>query len=101
MLLVQEVKTSISYLEEIFKVDISNIDDDKIKSRKDEIQNTCSSWITFHKRCRFYILECVNSVTEDQIEDTVGSIVTRNGKIVWKHKPNGPFYMLKLRSKLY
>ena len=37
MLLVQEVKTSISYLEEIFKVDISNIDDDKIKSRKDEI----------------------------------------------------------------
>ena len=37
MFLVQEVKTSISYLEEIFKVDISNIDDDKIKSRKDEI----------------------------------------------------------------
>ena len=28
MLLVQEVKTSISYLEELFKVDISNINDD-------------------------------------------------------------------------
>ena len=73
----------------------------KSKVERMRSQNTCSSWITFHKRCRFYTLECVNSVTEDQIEDTVGSIVTRNGKIVWKHKPNGPFYMLKLRSKLY
>ena len=37
MFLVQEVKTSISYLEEIFKVDMSNINDDEIKSRKDEM----------------------------------------------------------------
>ena len=37
MFLVQEVKTSISYLRELFKVDISNISDDEIKSRKDDI----------------------------------------------------------------
>ena len=30
MFLVQEVKTGISYLEEIFKADISNISDDEI-----------------------------------------------------------------------
>ena len=28
-------------------------------------------------------------------------IVTRNGKIVWKHGPNQPFYALMLRTKLY
>ena len=37
MFLVQEVKTSISYLQEIFKVDITNINDDEIKSRKDDM----------------------------------------------------------------
>ena len=37
MFLVQEVKTNISYLEEIFKVDISNINDDEIKNRKDDM----------------------------------------------------------------
>ena len=37
MFLVQEVKTSISYLQQIFKVDISNINDDEIKSRKDDM----------------------------------------------------------------
>ena len=29
------------------------------------------------------------------------TIVTRNGKIVWKHGTNGPFYTLMLRTKLY
>ena len=28
-------------------------------------------------------------------------IVTRNRKIVWKHRPNWPFYILMLRIKLY
>ena len=37
MFLTQEVKTSISYLEEILKVDVSNISDNKIKSRKDDM----------------------------------------------------------------
>ena len=32
MFLVLEVKTSISYFQEIFKVDIGNINDDEIKS---------------------------------------------------------------------
>ena len=35
MFLIQEVKTSISYLEEILKVDVSNISDNEIKSRTD------------------------------------------------------------------
>ena len=30
-----------------------------------------------------------------------GIIVRRNGKIVWKHVPNGSFCMLMLRTKLY
>ena len=59
MFLVQKVKTSISYLEEIFKVGISNINDDDCKSRSKvermTCQNTCSSWITYHKRCRIYL----------------------------------------------
>ena len=29
------------------------------------------------------------------------NIVTRNGKIVWKHGPNWSFYALMLRTKLY
>ena len=41
--LVQELRTSISYLQEIFKVDISNINDDEIKSRKDDMPNTYNS----------------------------------------------------------
>ena len=28
-------------------------------------------------------------------------IVTRNGKIIWKHGLNWPFYALMLRTKLY
>ena len=55
MFLIQEMKTSISYLQEIFKVNVSNINDDEIKSRKDDIQNTCSCWIIYQKRCRIYL----------------------------------------------
>ena len=29
------------------------------------------------------------------------TIVTRNGKIVWKHRPNWLFYAVMLRTKLY
>ena len=35
LFLVQEARTSISYLEEIFRVDAYNLIDDAIKSRKD------------------------------------------------------------------
>ena len=31
----------------------------------------------------------------------IETIVTRNGKIVWKHWLNWPFYVLMLRTKLY
>ena len=37
MFLLQEVKTIISYSEEIFRVDISNLNDDKIKNRKSDM----------------------------------------------------------------
>ena len=42
MFLVQEVKTSISYLQEIFKVDVSNINDEMTKSKVERMtcQNT-------------------------------------------------------------
>ena len=57
MFLVQEVKTSISYLQEIFKVDVSNINDEMTKSKVERMtcQNTWSSWIIYQKRCRIYL----------------------------------------------
>ena len=70
--LVQEVKTSISYLEEILKVDISNINDDEIKSRNDDMPKHLRQWDNLSQKIQ-NLLECANSVTEDQIEDIVGS----------------------------
>ena len=29
------------------------------------------------------------------------TIVRKNGKIVWKHRPKGPFYVLMLKIKLF
>ena len=72
MFLVQEVKTSISYLQEIFKVDISNINDDEIKSRKDDMSKNLQQLDILSKKMQ-NLLECANSVIEDQIEDIVGS----------------------------
>ena len=34
-------------------------------------------------------------------KNLAGVIVTRNRKIVWKHRPNRPFYELMLTTKLY
>ena len=72
MFLVQEVKTSISYLQEIFKVDISNINDDEIKSRKDDMSKNLQQLNILSKKMQ-NLLECANSVIEDQIEYIVGS----------------------------
>ena len=72
MFLVQEVKTGISYLEEIFKVDISNISDDEIKSRKDDKSQPLQQLDNLSKKLQS-LLERVNSVIEDKIEDIVGS----------------------------
>ena len=72
MLLVQEVKTSISYLEEIFKVDISNINDDEIKSRKYDMPKHLQQLDNLLQKMH-NLVECANSVIGDQIEDTVGS----------------------------
>ena len=55
MFLVQEVKTSISYLQEIFKVDVSTSVMLKSKVERMTCQNTCSSWIIHQKRCRIYL----------------------------------------------
>ena len=72
MFLVQEVKTSISYLQEIFKKDISNISDDEIKSGKDDMSKNLQQLDNLSKKMQ-NLLECANSVIEDQIEDIVGS----------------------------
>ena len=72
MFLVQEVKTSISYLQEIFKVDVSNINDAEIKSRKDDMSKHLQQLDNLSKKMQ-NLLECANSVIEDQIEDIVGS----------------------------
>ena len=72
MFLVQEVKTSISYLAEIFKVDVSNINDDEIKSRKDDMPKHLQQLDNLSQKMQ-NLLECANSVIEDQIKDIVGS----------------------------
>ena len=72
MFLVQEVKTSISYLQEIFKVDVSNINDDEIKSRKDGMSKHLQLLDNLSTKMQ-NLLEYANSVIEDQIEDIVGS----------------------------
>ena len=72
MFLVQERKTSISYLQKIFKVDVSNINDDEIKSRKDDMPKHLQQLDNLSKKME-NLLEYANSVIEDQIEDIVGS----------------------------
>ena len=70
MFLVQEVKNSISYLEEIFKVDISNINDDSIKSKKDDMPKHLQQ---LDNQSQKILFECQNSVIEDQIKDIARS----------------------------
>ena len=45
----------------------------KSKVERMTCQNACSSWITYQKRYIQNLLECANSVIEDQIEDIVRS----------------------------
>ena len=58
---VQEVKTSISYLEEVFRKDTSIPMMMKLKAGKMICQNTCSSWRTYQKKMQ-NLLGCGNSV---------------------------------------
>ena len=53
-------------------MDISNINDDKIKSRKDDMSKRLQQLDNLSKKIQ-NLLECANSVIEDQIEDIVGS----------------------------
>ena len=72
MFLVLEVKTSISYFQEIFKVDIGNINDDEIKSWKDDISKHLQQLDNLSKKTQ-NLLECTISVIEDQFKDIVGT----------------------------
>ena len=72
MFLVLEVKTSISYFQEIFKVDIGNINDDEIKSRKDDMSKHLQQLDNLSKKMQ-NLLECTISVIEDQFKDIVGT----------------------------
>ena len=72
MFLVLEVKTSISYFQEIFKVDIGNINDDEIKSWKDDMSKHLQQLDNLSKKMQ-NLLECTISVIEDQFKDIVGT----------------------------
>ena len=72
MFLVLEVKTSISYFQEIFKVDIGNINDDEIKSWKDDMSKHLQQLDNLSKKTQ-NLLECTISVIEDQFKDIVGT----------------------------
>ena len=61
MFLLQEVKTIISYLEEIFRVDIRNLNDDKIKNTKSDISKHLQQLESLSKKIQ-NLLECANSV---------------------------------------
>ena len=54
MFLVQEVNSSISYLEELFRVDANNRNNDETKTLP-TCQNTCNNWRIYLKRCRIYL----------------------------------------------
>ena len=61
MFLLQEVKTIISYSEEIFRVDISNLNGDKIKNRKSDMCKHLQELESLSKKMQ-NLLECANSV---------------------------------------
>ena len=67
IILAQEVKTSVSYLEEIFRVAISNPNDDEVKSRKDGMSKHLQQSENLSKKVH-NLLECFNSVTKNKIE---------------------------------
>ena len=72
---VQEVKTSISYLEEVFRKDTSIPNDDEIKSRKDDVSEHFQQLENLPKKMQ-NLLGCGNSVQiqiQIQIDNIVGS----------------------------
>ena len=56
---------------------------------------------------KFHFLKSVKSIFSVALFPDIGQItnpywlviVTKNGKIVWKHGPNWPFYAVMLRTK--
>ena len=72
IILAQEVKTSIFYFEEIFRVAIGNPNDNEVKSRKDGISKHLFQLENLSKKVH-NLLKCFNSVTEDKIESIAGS----------------------------
>ena len=55
MLLVQEVETNIFCLQKIVKVDANNVNDEDIKSRKDDMSKHLQQLDNLPKRCRIYL----------------------------------------------
>ena len=69
--MVQEVKTSMTYLEEVFGVDIdNNMNDDEITSRKSDLPKEMKKVENLSKMLH-NLLECSNSVVENQIDEMV------------------------------
>ena len=68
--LVQEVKTSMTHLEDIFGVDVDELNDDEITNRKNDLPKEIKKVENVSKLLH-NLLECSNPVIENQIDEIV------------------------------
>ena len=100
--MVQEVKTTMRNLQSTLKTDVKHLSDDEVKERKSGLLKLIERMENLSKMFH-NMLECSKSVAKDKVCEIMAdySIVIRNGKIVWKHGPNGPFFLYNLSSQNY
>ena len=68
--LAQEVKTSMTHLKEVFGVDLDEMNDDEITSRKNDLPKEINKVENLSKKVH-NLLECSNPVIENQIDEIV------------------------------
>ena len=68
--LAQEFKTSMILLEEVFGVDVNEINDDEIATRKNDLPKEINKMESLSKRLH-NLFECSNSVIENQVDEIV------------------------------
>ena len=68
--LVQEVKTSMAYLEEVFGADLDEMNDEEIASRNNDLPKEISKMESISEKLH-NLLECSNSVIDNQVDEIV------------------------------
>ena len=100
--MVQEVKTTMRNLQSTLKTDVKHLSDDEVKERKSGLLKLIERMENLSKMFN-NMLECSKSVAKDEVGEIMAdySIVIRDGKIVWKHEPNRPFFLYNFSSQNY